>query len=584
MRLTHVAHLRLPFGRVLGYDFDVASTGEELPVSFDQRRHVGGGERPGSWMAITLRWEVGDLDALAAAWRRVVERHGTLRSVFEPDEASGVDGPALRNVTFGEGRWVEHETAPGARLSDAVRSILDAHCTPYSRPSHRLCVVLGADEATVVLAADHAHVDMWSLLVMARDLRAALDGRLDDGSVPSFADHTVSLHERPRPPEDVRDRWREVLAASGDVMPRFPLPLGDLESTVPERVELRDVLDVDASAALSRRARELGVSTLALTTSVMTAATADLAGTALRAVFPVHSRYDDRWHDSVGWFITNSVIDSADRSPAACASAVKEAVRLGSYPLEDVLEPWGGMPQAPGMFAISWLDLRRLPVRIDHLGMQAQYVSAAGRTDGVMVWFVLDEDGMRLRCRYPDTTTARVSVRSWLDAVVEGLRGQARRAGADITVDGVALLVDRAHRSDVAAIAHLLGDDPIGATRESQDLRDYEESFDAISRDSSQFLAVVRDGDDVVATAQLSIVPGLSRGGATRLQIEGVRVARRWRGRGLGAALLEWAHEHGRARGARLAQLTTDVERPEARRFYARHGYEATHVGLKRLL
>ncbi|MGX7835890.1 hypothetical protein ACWKSR_12130, partial [Campylobacter fetus subsp. venerealis] len=86
--------------------------------------------------------------------------------------------PALRNVTFGEGRWVEHETAPGARLSDAVRSILDAHCTPYSRPSHRLCVVLGADEATVVLAADHAHVDMWSLLVMDRDLRAALDGRL----------------------------------------------------------------------------------------------------------------------------------------------------------------------------------------------------------------------------------------------------------------------------------------------------------------------------------------------------------------------------------------------------------------------
>ncbi|WP_344323222.1 GNAT family N-acetyltransferase [Aeromicrobium halocynthiae] len=583
MRLTHVAHLRLPFGRVLGYELQVSSTADELPVSFDQRRHVAAGERPGSWMAITLRWDVDDLDALATAWRRVVERHGTLCSVFEPAEQPGTD-PRLRAVTLGLGRWVEHETAPGARLSDAVRSILDTHCTPYSRPAHRLCVVQGADEATVVIAADHSHVDMWSLLVVARDLRAALDGRLDERPVPAFADHTVALRERPRAPEDVRARWREVLRDAGDVMPRFPLPLGDLEDPVPERVELRDVLDVDASAALSRRARELGVSTLALTTSVMTAATADLAGTGLRAVFPVHSRYDERWHDSVGWFITNSVVDSADASPAACAAAIKEAVRLGSYPLEDVLAPWGGMPQAPGMFAISWLDLRRLPVRIDHLGMQAQYVSAAGRTDGVMVWFVLDEDGMRLRCRYPDTTTARASVRSWLDAVVHGLRRQARRAGAEITVAGVEMLVDRAERTDVATIARLLADDPIGATRESLDLRDYEEAFDAISRDSSQFLAVVRDGEEVVATAQLSIVPGLSRGGATRLQIEGVRVDRHRRGRGLGSALLEWAHEHGRARGARLAQLTTDVERPEARRFYARHGYEATHVGLKRTL
>ena len=580
MRLTHVAHLRLPFGRVLGYDLDIAATGEELPVSFDQARHVGAGERPGSWMAITLRWDVDDLDALAAAWRRVVQRHGTLHSRFESGEA----GPLLRDVTFGEGRWVEHETAPGARLSDAVRGILDIHCTPHSGPSHRLCVVLGADEATVVIAADHAHVDMWSLLVMARDLRAALDDRLDAGAVPAFAEHTASLRERPRAPQDVRGRWRDVLAACGDVMPRFPLPLGALDAPVPERVELRDVLDVDASAALSRRAREVGVSTLALTTSVMTAATQELAGTPLRAVFPVHSRYDDRWHDSVGWFITNSVVESDDPDPVSCARAVKEAVRLGSYPLEDVLDPWGGMPQAPGMFAISWLDLRRLPVRIDHLGMQAQYVSAAGRTDGVMVWFVLDEDGMRLRCRYPDTTAARVSVRSWLDAVVHGLRGQARRAGAEITVDGVSLLVDRAHRTDVGAIARLLGDDPIGAGRESPDLRGYEESFDAVSRDSSQFLAVVRDGDEVVATVQLSILPGLSRGGTTRLQIEGVRVERRWRGRGLGSALLAWAHEHGRARGARLAQLTTDVDRAEAHRFYTRHGYEATHVGLKRPL
>jgi GNAT superfamily N-acetyltransferase len=48
--------------------------------------------------------------------------------------------------------------------------------------------------------------------------------------------------------------------------------------------------------------------------------------------------------------------------------------------------------------------------------------------------------------------------------------------------------------------------------------------------------------------------------------------------------MLEWAHEHGRARGASLAQLTTDEGRERARAFYERLGYETSHVGLKRPL
>jgi GNAT superfamily N-acetyltransferase len=580
MRLTHVAHLRLPFGRILGYDLDVGPSGERLPVSFDQDRHVGAGDRPGSWMAITIRVPELDLDALAEAWLSVVQRHGTLRSVFTP----GPDGPELHDVEVGPGSWREHPVASGSRLSDAVRGILDEHCTPYSRPSHRLCVVRSHDRSTVVVAADHAHVDMWSLLVVVRDLLDALTGREPAPLPRPFADHTAALVAREQAPQDVRDRWREVIEASGGVMPTFPLPLGDVGTPVPERVELRDVLDVDALAWLARAARRHEVSTLALVTSVLTDVTRRLADLPLRAVFPVHSRYEDRWHDSVGWFITNAVLDSDDPDPTACAAAVKEAVRLGSWPLAEVLAPWGGMPQAPGMFAISWLDLRRLPVRVDHVGLEAQYVSAAGTTDGVMLWFVLDEAGMHLRCRYPDTEVARATVGAWLDAVVDGIRLVSRDAGWTLPVDGVELRVERARRGDLAAVAAMLADDPLGATRESPDLAAYEEAFDALVRDTSQLPVVVREGDTVVATAQLTIIPGLSRGGATRLQVEGVRVASPWRRRGLGRALLEWAHEHGRARGAVLSQLTTDSSRVEAHRFYERLGYEATHLGLKRPL
>jgi mycolipenoyl-CoA---2-(long-chain-fatty acyl)-trehalose mycolipenoyltransferase / long-chain-acyl-CoA---trehalose acyltransferase len=139
-------------------------------------------------------------------------------------------------------------------------------------------------------------------------------------------------------------------------------------------------------------------------------------------VFTVHSRYEDRWHDSVGWCITNSVLESADPDPAACAAAVREAIRLGSWPLAEILAPWGGMPEQPGMFAVSGLDMRRLPVRIDAAALDAQYVSAGVETNGVMLWFIIDGPRAHPHCRYPDTADARHNVRTWLDALVARLR------------------------------------------------------------------------------------------------------------------------------------------------------------------
>lgn len=589
MRLTNVAHLRLPFGRLWGYDLTVGATGGALPVSFDQRRHVGAGDRAGSWMALSFRLPAPvSREDLATAWLAVVARHGTLRSAFVPGPD---DRPGLREVTVGPGGWVEHGIEPGQAPNDALRDVLDAACAPYRRPSHRLCVLETATGPTVVVAADHSHVDMWSMLVVARDLLTAYSevrsGREPVlAPVPAFAEHTEALRARPAAPPEVRERWAEVLAASGDVMPRFPMPLGDVATLPRERVEVRDVLDVDDTAAFSAQAREDGVSTLTLVVSAMTAVTRDLAGTALRAVFPVHSRYDATWHDSVGWFITNSVLESPDPAPRACAAAVKEAIGLGSWPLEDVLAPWGGMPEAPGMFAISWLDLRRLPVRIDAAGLEAQYVGASIRTDGVMLWFVLDEAGLHLRCRYPDTDEARRHVGAWLDALVSHLRADARASiGGRLVLGDRVFRVQRAARTDAAALVALLADDEIGRSREGADLARYEAAYDAISRDPAHYLAAVRDEDDrIVGTMQLTIVPGLSRGGTTRLQIEGVRVAASARGSGLGTAMLEWAHTHGRARGATLAQLTTDTARDRAHAFYRRLGYEDSHVGFKRPL
>ncbi|CAM5669732.1 MULTISPECIES: GNAT family N-acetyltransferase [Streptomyces] len=135
---------------------------------------------------------------------------------------------------------------------------------------------------------------------------------------------------------------------------------------------------------------------------------------------------------------------------------------------------------------------------------------------------------------------------------------------------------------DLASVVAMLADDPLGAQRESpDDLTPYEEALQRLTDDPNQHVVVaVREGR-VVGTLQLTIVPGLSRRGATRSIIEGVRIHGDERGSGLGTQLIQWAVDESRRQDCRLVQLTSDVTREDAHRFYERLGFTASHVGFK---
>lgn len=151
-----------------------------------------------------------------------------------------------------------------------------------------------------------------------------------------------------------------------------------------------------------------------------------------------------------------------------------------------------------------------------------------------------------------------------------------------LQLSGRRFKITRAESADVPELVELLADDVLGAQREHASLQRYQQAFDEISADPKQLLATVRDAADaLVGTMQLTLIPGLSRGGAKRLQIEAVRMAPSVRGSGLGSAMLDWAHKYGRAHGAALAQLTADRRRTDAHRFYERLGYQASHEGYK---
>ncbi|MEV4944490.1 GNAT family N-acetyltransferase [Streptomyces sp. NPDC053755] len=135
---------------------------------------------------------------------------------------------------------------------------------------------------------------------------------------------------------------------------------------------------------------------------------------------------------------------------------------------------------------------------------------------------------------------------------------------------------------DIPAIVAMLADDPLGAERESpDDLAPYRAAFDRVVRDPHQRLVVaVRDGK-TIGTLQLTIIPGLSRKGATRSIIEGVRIHSDERGSGLGSQLIAWAVEESRRQKCHLVQLTSDATRTDAHRFYERLGFEGSHLGFK---
>jgi GNAT superfamily N-acetyltransferase len=141
-----------------------------------------------------------------------------------------------------------------------------------------------------------------------------------------------------------------------------------------------------------------------------------------------------------------------------------------------------------------------------------------------------------------------------------------------------------ARRADVPAIVALLADDPLGGGRETvgEDVDEaYWRAFEAIDADPRNALIVADRDGEVVGTMQLTFLPGLSRRGAERAQIEGVRVRADQRGARLGRQMIEWAIDQAREHGCALVQLTTDKSRTEAHRFYTSLGFRATHEGLK---
>jgi N-acetylglutamate synthase-like GNAT family acetyltransferase len=146
------------------------------------------------------------------------------------------------------------------------------------------------------------------------------------------------------------------------------------------------------------------------------------------------------------------------------------------------------------------------------------------------------------------------------------------------------ITIRHARRDDVGVIVAMLADDPLGSGRER--LEDplpasYFRAFAALEHAFHIQLVVAEDDDGaVIGCLQLCILPGLSSQGASRGLIEDVRVATHCRSRGVGEKIVQWAVAEARAKGCALVELLTHNTRTDAQRFYARLGFQPSHVGM----
>jgi GNAT superfamily N-acetyltransferase len=145
------------------------------------------------------------------------------------------------------------------------------------------------------------------------------------------------------------------------------------------------------------------------------------------------------------------------------------------------------------------------------------------------------------------------------------------------------VLIRPARSGDLPLIVRLFSDDELRAQDPAHvTLTDAQRAaFDEIAADPNNHVYVATLDEQVVGTFQLTFIRQLSYGGCLVAQVESVHVDSSVRSSGVGAVMMSFARAEAARRGAFRLQLTSNVKRERAHRFYERLGYQATHKGMK---
>lgn len=159
-------------------------------------------------------------------------------------------------------------------------------------------------------------------------------------------------------------------------------------------------------------------------------------------------------------------------------------------------------------------------------------------------------------------------------------------AAPGLTQAGHLFRVRLAEEDDLPAVVALHAANPFGhGDVWSEAMRaTYQAALARMHATPGHALHVAEWDGQVVGTFVLSLLPGITRGGALLAELRSVQVAAPMRSQGIGRRMVEAAEALARAAGAATMELTSNLGRLEAHRFYEREGYVRSHAGFKKVL
>lgn len=141
--------------------------------------------------------------------------------------------------------------------------------------------------------------------------------------------------------------------------------------------------------------------------------------------------------------------------------------------------------------------------------------------------------------------------------------------------------VRQATEADIPRILELFEHGSLRAGKEDPtDLTPYRAALAEIAQGPGAVLVAEVDGQ-VVGVCQLIVFRHLQTRGGLCAEVESVHVHPDSRRHGVGRVLMAAALEQARSLGCYRLQLTSNLARPEAHRFYEALGFEPTHRGFK---